>query len=110
MRFNLLELRDHLAVLRRTGKLPVDRAHRPLRIGKAGLPEVVLIVETELDRLEAFFFRHGLQLLFELRDFARGSLLVAFKVRPLLEAELGQYRRDALVTQALIDFIEEAEI
>ncbi len=70
----------------------------------------MLFIEAATHFLKGALFLDLLEFLLELLDFLRWGVLVAFKIHALGEVELGHEFSDALVPQALIDFVEEAEI
>ncbi len=80
------------------------------RIHEHGLPQIVLIVELELDALEAAVLGQTLQLLLQLHKFRGWSFLVALKVTVLGQVEFRQEFRNAFVAHSLIDLVEEGQI
>ena len=90
VRLDLFELGNHLPVLRRRRKLPVDEVLSALRVQIAHFPEVMLFVETSIDFLELKFFLQFLQFFFKLLDLLGLGFLVAFEVGALGQIEFRQ--------------------
>ena len=107
---DLLEFGQQLPVLGGRSQLPVDQVFGALGVDVLHLPEIVLFVEAGLDALEVAFFLQLLQFFFQLLDFLRRGLFLAFKIGALGKIEPGQKFGDFFVAQALVHLVEEAEI
>src|SRR5262249_11873629 len=77
---NLLELGNHLPVLRSGSQRKVDVAGCALRISKADGPEIVLFIKVALKILELEFFGNFLEFSLQLLDLFGRNLLVALKI------------------------------
>src|SRR6185369_11596886 len=73
--FDLFELGHQLAVFGCRCQFPVDDMLGALRIREGNFPEVVLFIETRLDRFEAALFLQLFHILLEPFDFLRGRFL-----------------------------------
>ena len=80
VRLNLLELREHLPILRRGRQFPVDQMLGSLRVHVAHFPKVVLFIEARIHILELQLFLQFFQFFFQLLDFLGLRFLLAFKI------------------------------
>ncbi len=105
-------LHHHLLVLGTGGESPIDTPDCSLRVGKAKRPGLVFLIALRLAKCaELELLREGHKRGAQFHELRRNfRLFGGYKIRPLRQLGLCQQLGDLLIANALVDFVEEAEI